>query len=109
MTRIDVDSVLTQMRNLRAAAGGPETSAGAGVAGPAQTGFGDVLRNALAEVNRTQSESSTLKTAFEMGDDSVSLSEVMLASGQSQVAFRAATEVRNRLVSAYQDIMNMPV
>ncbi|MDT0633384.1 flagellar hook-basal body complex protein FliE [Spectribacter hydrogenoxidans] len=107
MTRIDVDSVLTQMRNLRAAAGGPET--GAGVAGAAHTGFGDVLRNALAEVNRTQSESSTLKTAFEMGDDSVSLSEVMLASGKSQVAFRAATEVRNRLVSAYQDIMNMPV
>jgi flagellar hook-basal body complex protein FliE len=48
-------------------------------------------------------------TAFEKGVPGIELSTVMIESQKATVAFRAATEVRNRLVSAYQDIMNMPI
>jgi flagellar hook-basal body complex protein FliE len=48
-------------------------------------------------------------TAFERGVPGVELSTVMIESQKASVAFRAATEVRNRLVSAYQEIMNMPI
>ncbi|WP_369010220.1 flagellar hook-basal body complex protein FliE [Enterobacter hormaechei] len=44
-----------------------------------------------------------------MGDPSADLAKVMVASQQSQIAFRATVEVRNRLVQAYQDVMNMPL
>ena len=48
-------------------------------------------------------------TAFEMGDPNVNLSEVMVAIQKANVSFQAMTQVRNNLVSAYKDIMNMPV
>ena len=44
-----------------------------------------------------------------MGDPQTDLAQVMLASGRAQVSFTALNEVRNRLVSAYQDVMNMPI
>jgi len=44
-----------------------------------------------------------------MGDPNAGLAKVMMAAQQSQVAFRATVEVRNRLVQAYQDVMNMPL
>ena len=46
---------------------------------------------------------------FELGDPRADLARVMVAMQQSQVAFRATVEVRNRLVQAYQDVMNMPI
>lgn len=71
--------------------------------------FGDVLRDSLAEVNAAQQQASTLATRFSQGDDRVSLSEVMVAMQKSSLSFEAAVQVRNRLVSAYQEIMNMQV
>jgi flagellar hook-basal body complex protein FliE len=50
-----------------------------------------------------------LATRFELGDYKVSLSEVMIAGAKSQVQFRGLVEVRNRVVAAYQDVMNMPI
>jgi flagellar hook-basal body complex protein FliE len=47
--------------------------------------------------------------AFELGDPNADLVKVMIASQQSQIALRATVEVRNRVVQAYQDIMNMPL
>jgi flagellar hook-basal body complex protein FliE len=63
----------------------------------------------VQEVSRLQTTTSGLQERFARGDRSVELADVMLASAKSQVGFRAATEVRNRLVSAYQDIMNLPL
>ena len=60
-------------------------------------------------IDREQNESAALAKAFEMGDPNVDLVRVMLASQQSSVSFRATVEVRNRLVQAYQDVMNMPL
>ncbi len=71
--------------------------------------FGDTLNNALESVSRTQRESADLQKAFEMGDPRADLARVMVAMQESSVAFRATVEVRNRLVQAYQDVMNMPI
>ena len=72
-------------------------------------GFGQTLSNAIEKVNQTQANASQLQQAFELGDPRADLARVMVAMQQSQVAFRATLEVRNRLVQAYQDVMNMPI
>ena len=50
-----------------------------------------------------------MAAALERGDKSVALPEVMIALQKASLSFQAMTEVRNRLVSAYQEIMNMPI
>lgn len=89
---------------IRPAADGVQPSAA-----PAQGNFSSTLSNAIDKVSKTQAESGELQRAFEMGDPRADLARVMVAMQQSQVAFRATVEVRNRLVQAYQDVMNMPI
>jgi len=79
------------------------------VATTAGGSFTEVLANKLSEVNELQKSSSGLATRFEQGDPSVDVAEVMVAMQRSSVGFTAVTQVRNRLISAYQEIMNMPV
>lgn len=76
---------------------------------PSATGFQQTLSNAIDQVNQTQATAGNLQQAFELGDPRADLARVMVAMQQSQVAFRATVEVRNRLVQAYQDVMNMPI
>jgi flagellar hook-basal body complex protein FliE len=71
--------------------------------------FGGLLKNAVDGVNDLQAHSKQLATAFEMGDRSVSLGDVMIAAQKSSVAFQATVQVRNKVVEAYKEIMNMPV
>ena len=71
--------------------------------------FGETLQNALEGVNSAQKNAGALAQAFELGDPRADLARVTVAAQQSQVAFRATVEVRNRLVQAYQDVMNMPL
>jgi len=88
---------------------GPNGAVG-GIGNGAQApGFSQTLSNAIDKVSATQRSASDLQQAFEMGDPKADLARVMVAMQQSQVAFRATVEVRNRLVQAYQDVMNMPV
>ena len=79
------------------------------VGGPGAAGFGQTLAHAIDKVSQTQATSGQLQAAFELGDPRADLARVMVAMQQSQVAFRATVEVRNRLVQAYQDVMNMPI
>lgn len=72
-------------------------------------GFARTLSNAIDRVSATQANAGALQQAFELGDPRADLARVMVAMQQSQVAFRATVEVRNRLVQAYQDVMNMPI
>lgn len=81
-------------------------AAGGGVAG---AGFSDTFKTALQNVSAAQKESSRLQTEVQLGNPKVSLEETMLAMQKSQIGFQAALHVRNRLVSAYTDIMNMSV
>ncbi len=72
-------------------------------------GFGEMFQQAISSVNSTQQQANALATSFETGDPKVSLAQVMVASQKASVSFQALTQVRNRLVDAYKDIMNMPI
>ncbi|MCF4995136.1 flagellar hook-basal body complex protein FliE [Pseudomonas syringae] len=71
--------------------------------------FADMLGMAVNKVNDTQQASSQLANAFEIGKSGVDLTDVMISSQKASVSFQALTQVRNKLVQAYQDIMQMPV
>ena len=71
--------------------------------------FANVLKQGLDQVNQTQQSATDLATQFEHGVPGVELPQVMLEMQKANVSFRALTEVRNRLVNAYQEIMNMPI
>jgi flagellar hook-basal body complex protein FliE len=112
---MEIDRVLGQIRALRARAGAG-VGAGAALAGvqpaagdAAKVSFAAVLKNGLDQVNQAQQLARTTATAFEQGKPGVDLAQAMLDMQKASVSFRAAVEVRNKLVSAYQEIMNMPV
>lgn len=71
--------------------------------------FGDMFKSAINTVNDNQQAASGIATRYEMGDPSVDLPEVMIALQKSSVSFQAMTEVRNKMVEAYKEIMNMPI
>ncbi|BAN49734.1 flagellar hook-basal body complex protein FliE [Metapseudomonas resinovorans] len=71
--------------------------------------FADMLGQAVNKVAATQKVSTDMATAFEVGQKGVDLTDVMIASQKASVSFEAMTQVRNKLVQAYQDIMQMPV
>jgi flagellar hook-basal body complex protein FliE len=71
--------------------------------------FGDMLSDAINTVHGLQRDAKQKVVAVETGDRSVSLAEAMIASQKSSVAFEATVQVRNKLVEAYKEIMNMPV
>jgi flagellar hook-basal body complex protein FliE len=107
MNTIDVNSVLAQIRALSAQAQG--TPQKTQVQQSSSGGFGTLVSNSIDQVNGLQQQASTLQNKFEVGDPNTDLSSVMLATSKAQVSFRAMVEVRNRLVSAYQEIMNMQI
>jgi flagellar hook-basal body complex protein FliE len=71
--------------------------------------FGSVLNSSLDKVNETQQAAGQLAERFTKGDDSVSLSEVMIAGQKANIALQATIQVKTKLVAAYNDIMNMQV
>lgn len=77
---------------------------------PAQrVDFASALKASLDQVNSAQQNADALAKRFVSGDDSVNLSDVMINSQKASIAFQATVQVRNKLVSAYHDIMNMQV
>jgi flagellar hook-basal body complex protein FliE len=67
------------------------------------------MQDSIREVNAAMQESRAMTTSFEMGDPSVSLAEVMVNSQKAGLQFQAVAEIRNRVLSAYKEVMNMPV
>lgn len=106
MNNISPQQLLTQIRTLNAELQAPVPSQ---IGETAQTGFGDLLGNAISQVNESQMHAADMKSAFETGKSDASLAEVMISVQKADLSFRAMTEVRNKLVTAYQEIMNMPV
>lgn len=108
MNEISPEQLLSQIRALRAELqggvpnGGEPREAGG-------VGFGDTLAKAIRSVSDVQTASKNLKAEYAAEASDVSLAEVMVASQKADLSFRAMTEVRNKLITAYQDIMNMPV
>jgi flagellar hook-basal body complex protein FliE len=71
--------------------------------------FADVLKSSLDGVARAQAKSEEMQKAFVLGDKNVSLSDTMIAMQKASINFQTAIQVRNRVVQAYNDIMNMQV
>lgn len=104
---VQAQQLLAQMRALASQARGVETPLAPAAADPAS--FTALMRQAIEHVNSKQQQAQQLATAFERGEPNVDLAGVMVSLQKANIAFQAATQVRNRLVSAYQDIMNMPL
>ena len=114
--RADISQVLAQMRLVQSQINRPQTEIQPGAIAPGQLarpqdaqGFGTLLSQAIDTVNGVQKDASRLRQAYEAGTPGVSLTQVMIAAEKSSVSFEAMLQVRNKLVQAYQDIMNMPV
>jgi flagellar hook-basal body complex protein FliE len=71
--------------------------------------FTQALNKALEQVSLQQNEAGNLAQRFQLGDPGVSLERTMVASQTANISFQALVQVRNRVVAAYQDIMNMQV
>lgn len=113
MSNMQIDSVLSQIRALQAQVKAPTVHpsdpANQATAAAPTSSFANVLKQGLSEVNQTQQKADDLATAFQRGTPGVELADVMIEMQKASVSFRAVTEVRNRMVSAYQDIMNMQI
>jgi flagellar hook-basal body complex protein FliE len=112
MSNMEIDRVLAQIRSLSGQAkvgglGGP--AAPGATQGAAPSDFAKLLNQGLNSVSAAQNKADSLATAFERGTPGVELPQVMLEMQKANVSFRAMTEVRNKLVNAYQEIMNMPI
>ena len=84
----------------------------AGAAAPravTEPGFGTALSDALRKISESQTQATQLAREFQLGNPAVSLEETMIASQRATVSFQVATAVRNRVVAAYNEIMNMNV
>ncbi len=75
----------------------------------AQADFADLLKEAIDAVNRLQQEASRKAQAFERESPKVRLVDVVLAREKAGLAFQTLLQVRNKLIEAYRDIMNMPL
>lgn len=103
---INPDTLLVQMRALASQAQGKAVVADAATP---RTDFSDLLSKALNVVNGQQQDAEKLAEAFQKGDPNIQVSEVMVSLQKAGVSFQAMLEVRNKLASAYQEIMNMQV
>jgi len=106
MSDIAINQVLAQMRTMAASAAS-ESRPAVDEAGGAQ--FADLMKNAITEVNDASQASKAMQRALEAGDPSVSLAEVMVTAQKASLQFAGLTEVRNKLLNAYQEVMNMSV
>jgi flagellar hook-basal body complex protein FliE len=103
-----IDNLLGQMRVAAALASGkPQSAQAAGGTGGAD--FAAVLKNSIENVNQVQSQARTLAQDFELGKPNVNLQDVMISLSKANIAFQEMVQVRNRVVSAYHDVMNMQV
>jgi len=105
MTTTSIDQVLAQIRTMSAqAASTPKVADD-----PASNSFGDLLTQSINQVNEIQQHAGEMKKAFELGTEDVNLAEVMVAAQKSSLSFEAMLQVRNKLVDAYKEVMNMPI
>ena len=103
-----VDNLLAEMRTAIAVAKGgaaPKSTIDATGA----TDFAAVLKSSLDGVAQVQNRAESMQKAFVLGDDKVTLSDVMINMQKANISFQATVQVRNKVIAAYNDIMNMQV
>ncbi len=111
--QINAASTMAALRaQLAEAASGVSTGAQKGISGTRSAGGGDFvssLDSALKAVSASQAQATETQRQFQMENPAVSLEETMISMNKAQISFSAAVQVRNRLVQAYEQMMNMPV
>lgn len=113
MAGIDTSRIDAMVAQLRAAAarmeGGIANPVNPGTSGTSKLDFADALKSSLDTVNNAQMSAQKLGEQFALGDDKVSLSDVMISMQKANIAFQTTIQARNKLVSAYHDILNMQI
>lgn len=108
---IDTNSLLQQLRTMAQDAGIPESRpVSAEIDPPAQSlKFSEVLESSLQHVNARGIEARELRNSYEAGTSGVELADVMIAAQKARISFEALSQVRNKMVTAYKEIMSMPL
>ena len=114
---VSMNTLLAKLDAARAAlASGPAAASGTAAATPAAgpasakaVDFGALLKQSLAAADQTQQQAMTLADRFQVGDSKVTLEETMVALAKANVSFQQLVQVRNRMISAYHDVMNMQI
>jgi len=106
MSQMQIDQVLAQIRSLSTQARPTEVKQPAAQVNGASE-FANLLRQGIDQVNQSEQSASQMADAFSRGTPGVELPQVMVQMEKASVSLKALTEVRNRLISAYTDIMNM--
>lgn len=110
---IDTSHIEAMLSQLRAASARLGIDASRGVEPPTNAAgklnFSDALKASLDQLNASQVSADQLGKRFVQGDNSVGLSDVMIAMQKAGISFQATVQVRNKLVTAYHDIMNMQI
>ena len=115
----NIQSMLQTLRSYQSQAAGGMDSDGNKVGGglnglngsqapQGPSGFGDLVRQTVDKVNATQMQASKISSAYERGEG-VPLTDVVLSMQKSSLSFEATLQVRNKVLKAYEDILNMPV
>ncbi len=110
MSQIDVNNLLSQMRQMTAQVRVPETAFKASA--PTSSGMGDfasLLKQSISAVGQSQTEAGRMATSFERGDPGANLASTMIAVQKADLSLRTMVQVQSKLVDAYKNIMNMPV
>ena len=112
-----IDSMLSMLRNTAAQAVAPGSMVG--IAAPlnnvssgtstAKVSFADALKNSLGQVNQIQDQAQKMGDDFASGNNNVSISDVMIATQKANISLQTTVQVRNKMVSAYTDVMNMQI
>ena len=122
---IDSERIQAMMAQLKAAAQPPDSKSVA-IGNPLMGGvvnatglssapqskkvdFADALKSSLNQVNQSQLDAEKVGKDFMLGDDKTSLSDVMVAGQKANISFQATVQVRNKIITAYNDIMNMQI
>ncbi|MGL6070833.1 flagellar hook-basal body complex protein FliE [Craterilacuibacter sp.] len=106
MSTQGINQLLGELRAMSALAGGQTANA---AQQPGAVEFGDVLKSTLEQVNSAQQASQDLQKSFELGDEGVNVQDVMVSMQKASLSFQTMVQARNKLVSAYQEIMNTQV
>lgn len=107
MDSLGIEQMLSALRTTAAQAAGKASESASPVAGG--TDFAQILQGSIDKVNQTQMQADQMAEKLAAGDTTQNLHEVMIALQTASVSFQEMVQVRNKLVTAYQDVMNMQV
>ena len=109
MSTSGIDQMLRELRSAAAQAGGGARDGGDAAAPAGAPDFATMLRSSIDSVNAAQQDAQKVQQAFDSDAPEAHLQEVVVAMQKASLSFQTMVQVRNRLVTAYQDIMSTQV